>query len=248
MSSKGTPLGITIKKHKPYELKPPKFICDKKLKDDVPAPYHLLVNGYRFITILGRPGSGKTSMLISLFRDKKLLKRCYNNIILVIPRESLNSLSKKDNIFKDIADEKFFTSLTDIDAIREMVKFYAEEGENSCIIIDDQTSYLKDAYIQKILSDIVFNRRHYRCSIMLLSQVYNSIPLKIRKLINICMIMYKPSKKETQDIFEELLEHKEEVANEIFHMAFQKPFDVLLIDVPTQTIFSNSNEIIVSDK
>lgn len=239
---------ITVKKHKPYELKPPKFICDKKLKEEnVPSPYHLLVQGYRFITILGRPGAGKTSMLISLFRDKKLLKRCFNNIILVIPRESLASLSQKDNIFKDLSEEKFFTSLGDIDAIREMVKFYASEDENSCIIIDDQTSYLKDAYIQKILSDIVFNRRHYRCSIILLSQIYNSIPLKIRKLINVCMVMHRPSKKETKDIFEELLEHKEEVADRIFQMSFKKPFDVLTIDVPSQTIFANSDELIINE-
>ena len=60
--------------------------------------------------------------------------------------------------------------------------------------------------------------------------------------------MYKPSKKETQDIFEELLEHKEDVADKIFHMAFQKPFDVLLIDVISQTIFSNSDELIVSQE
>lgn len=238
---------ISIRKHTPYELKPPKFLCDKKLKEDVPAPYHLLVQGYRFITILGRPGAGKTSLLISLFRDKKLLKRCFNNIILVIPKESLGSLSQKDNIFKDLADEKFFTSLEDIDAIREMVKFYASEGENSCIIIDDQTSYLKDSYIQKILSDIVFNRRHYRCSIILLSQIYNSIPLKIRKIINVCMIMFKPSKKEAQTIFDELLEQKEEIADKIFHMAFTKPFDILTIDVPSQQIFSNSNEFIINE-
>lgn len=241
-------MSIEIKKNKEYPLKIPRFLCDVVLKDGVPPPYHLLVNGYRFITILGRPGGGKTSLLFSLFRDKKLLKRTFNNIILVMPLESMKSMHQKDNIFKDLSEDKFFNSLEDIDAIRELVKFYASEDENSVIIIDDMTSYLKDGYVQKTLSDICMNRRHYRTSIILLSQIYNKIPLPIRKLINVCVVLYKPSRKETETIFEELLEQKEEISNKIFKLAFQKQYDKLIIDVPTQTIFINSDEVIIHDE
>lgn len=241
-------MSIEIKRNKDYPLKIPRFLCDSVLKEDVPPPYSLLVNGYRFITIIGRPQSGKTSLLFSLFRDKNLLKRCFNNIILVMPLESMKSMNQKDNIFKDLSEDKFFNSLDDIDVIREMVKNYASEDENSCIIIDDMTSYLKDGYVQKVLSDIVYNRRHYRTSIILLSQIYNKIPLSIRKLINICMIMYKPSRKETEIIFDELLEQNEEISNKIFKLAFNKPFDKLIIDVPTQKLFINSDEIIIHDE
>lgn len=241
-------MSIEIKKNKEYPLKIPRFLCDALLKDDVPPPYHLLVNGYKFITIIGRPQSGKTSLLFSLFRDRKLLKRCFNNIILVMPLESMKSMNQKDNIFKDLSEEKFFTSLDDVDSIRELVKFYASEDENSVIIIDDMTSYLKDGYVQKVLSDICFNRRHYRTSIILLSQIYNKIPLSIRKLINVCVLMYKPSRKETETIFDELLEQNEDISNQIFKLAFKKQFDKLIIDVPTQRLYINSDEVIIHDE
>ena len=59
--------------------------------------------------------------------------------------------------------------------------------------------------------------------------------------------MFKPSKKQLNDVFDELIEQKEDVAQEIMKIAFTKPFDTLWIDVPSQKIFSNANEIIIEN-
>lgn len=236
---------IEIKHGQDPKLRIPRFICDKPLKADVPSPYHLLVDGFRFMVICGRPQSGKTSHMVALFRDKRCLKKTWNNIILCCPQESLNSLASGDNIFADLHPSKFFTDIGDIDVIREMVKFYSSEGETSVLIIDDQTAKLKSPEVQKVLADIVFNRRHYRCSIICLVQVYNSLPLMIRKLINTCIIQFKPSKKELETVFGELLEEKDEVALEVSRVAFQKPYDWLLIDVPSQRLFKRYDELYI---
>lgn len=225
----------------------PTFLCDYTLKDNVPTPYNLMVEGYKFITIVGKAGAGKTSILLALFRDKRILRKTFNNIILVIPRHSLNSLDKKSNIFKDLADDKQFDSIDSIDIIREKIKSYAEEGENTALIIDDQTSKLKDSYISSVLSDIIFNRRHYRVSIFLLVQIYERIPLQIRKNINLLLVLFKPSIKEVNKIVEESIEYKEDTAQEIMKIAFKKPYDKLLIDLVSQRVFSNCNEIIINE-
>lgn len=240
-------MSISIKHHDPYKLKIPEFHCDFTLKEGLPIPYNHLVNGFKFICLSARPGGGKTSMLISWFRDRKLLKKCFNNVILVIPKQSLKSLKEKDNPFKDIPEEKLFHNLDEISVIKEMCKYYANEGETSCLIIDDMTSYLKDSFIQRELTDIIMNRRHYRVSVILLSQVFNKIPLPVRKLINVCIILYKPSKKELQTIFDEMLEQKEEIADEISKIAFKKRFDFLMIEPETQRIYANSDEIVITD-
>lgn len=241
-------VNIVVKKGSDPGLKRPGFLCDAILKDDVPKPFDLLVDGYKFCVFIGRPASGKTSFLFSLFKDKRCLKKVWNNIVLVCPEQSVNSIKKKDNIFKDLSEEKFYNTLEDIDQIRAQVKAYASMDENTAVIIDDQMSLLKDYYIEKILCDMVANRRHYRCSIFLTSQIYERIPLKVRKLINVAITMYRPSKKEITLLFDELLEHKQEVADKIYKIAFQKPYDFLLVDVVRQKIFANYNELVISDE
>jgi hypothetical protein len=122
---------IEVKKGKDPQLQRPRFLCDSCLKTGVPSPYHLLVDAYKFTVWIGRPGSGKTSHLYSLFRDKRILKKVWNNIIVCTPTQSLQSTKPSDNIFKDVSGEKFFTDLEDVEAIKELVKYYAEQGENS---------------------------------------------------------------------------------------------------------------------
>lgn len=199
---------IRIKEGTDPQLRIPQFVCDKVLKADVPSPYHLTVNGYKFILWVGRPGAGKTSHMMSLFKDKRCYRKLWNNIILCCPAESLNSLKEGSNIFKDICPSKMYDSIEDIDIIREQVKFFAAHDENSVIIIDDQMSKLKNPSVERVLCDIVANRRHYRCSVILLSQIYERVPLKVRKLVNTVIVMYRPSKKEMAMMFDELLEEK----------------------------------------
>lgn len=239
---------ITIKHGKDPKLKIPTFLCDKALKEDVPSPYNLLVNGYKVILWVGRPSSGKTSHLISLFRDKRCLKKVWNHIILVAPQASMNSLKQSHNIFKDIDDSKRFTDLSRIDLIREMVKHHSEENESSCIIIDDMMSDLKVPHIERVLVDLCSNRRHYKCHIIILSQIYERVPLRIRKLLNTVIMMFRPSKKDMSMMMDELLEENEETAQQISKITFEKPYDWLLIDVPSQQIFSKYNQLIIDEK
>ena len=60
-----------------------------------------------------------------------------------------------------------------LDGILESVKEDAEEKYNSLLILDDVTVSLKDKGLQQLLKQTIFNRRHYRLSIMILVQSYN---------------------------------------------------------------------------
>lgn len=238
---------ISIRKGTDPKLKVPQFICDNVLKGDVPSPYHLLVNSFKFMLWVGRPASGKTSHMISLFRDKRCLKKVWNHIYLVAPAESMASLKSSHNIFKDVDPSKRFYDLSSIGEIREAIKANSANNETSCIILDDVMSQLKSPYIEKVLTDIIANRRHYKTSIVLLSQIYERVPLRLRKMVNNVIMMFRPSKKEMSMMMEELLEEKEEVAQHISKFAFNEPFDWLMIDVPSQRLFSKYDEVIIKD-
>lgn len=241
-------MSISIKKNPQYNLKIPKFKCDKKLKENVPPPYDRLVDGYKFLTVIGRPKSGKTSLLISLFSDDRLLKKTYDNVIICIPTSSLNSIDPKHNPFKKIPDERRFTSLDSMPQILDLIAYYCSEGMDSVLVIDDETAGLKDTHIQRSFQQIINNRRHLKCSIILLTQTYKKIPLDIRKLIDLAIILYKPSKRDMESIFEELFEYNKEMALRVMNISFKTHFDALMLEVVSQRLWALPNELVIEDK
>ena len=48
-------------------------------------------NGFIY-ALIGGPGSGKSSLLLSLFRDRNYYKKKFNNIFLITPENSFTSV------------------------------------------------------------------------------------------------------------------------------------------------------------
>ena len=94
-------MSIEIKKNKELKLDIPEFICDGSLDENL-NKYDMLknLNGFKFTAIIGKPGSGKTSLITAFLtgkKDKKVFRKVFNNIFLVMPRSSRESMKK--NIF-----------------------------------------------------------------------------------------------------------------------------------------------------
>ena len=75
---------ISIKKNRAPILQKCKFVCDGKL-DQKLDNYELTqyLNAHTTTLFVGAPKSGKTSLLYSLFKSKKLLKQCFENIFFI---------------------------------------------------------------------------------------------------------------------------------------------------------------------
>jgi len=78
-------------------------------------------------------------------------------------------------------DELNFVTL---DHIYEQVTEDGEEKLNILLIMDDVTASLKNLDVQILLKKLIYNRRHYRLSIICLVQSYNAMHLPIRKTIS----------------------------------------------------------------
>lgn len=166
--------------------------------------------------IVGSPGSGKTSTMMSLLSShptkKKPNTNCYywkffDNIHLI--SGSLSTLPSK--FLKLLPDEKKHMQFSD-ELIEEII-YDLQEGpnENNLLILDD---VIKDLKRSKILSKICLNRRHVThnpdedcqsgLSIFIISQKFTLLPLEYRNAISDCIIFKTSNFTELKRIREEI--------------------------------------------
>lgn len=232
-------------KHNPApKLEPIKMICDNGLSKKL-NKYEItsFMNKHATNLFIGRPGSGKTSLITSMFKSKELFNKVFENIYLFQPSHSRGSM--KDDIF-DTIDRKYDElNAENLTAVMDEIKD-EDPKYNNCIIFDDVTASLKNKDVKKLLKELIFNRRHLRTSIFFLVQTYLSIERDIRKLFS-NLIIFKVSKKELETIFEEHFEHNEDLAIPISRFVFDVPYNFLFINTDSGRMFKNWDEIILDD-
>jgi len=242
-------MNLYIKKNKELKLSIPQFVCDNNPIGEHLNKYPMLsfLNSYGCNAFLGKPGSGKTSLVVSFLQSKgnnKVFRKCFNHILLVMPESSRKSM--KNNIFKDHVSDKMFEELNlpTITTIYEKLLKSSAANENTLLILDDVGASLKNNDVQQIMRRIIFNIRHLKCQILILLQSYVSCPLTVRKLFT-NIFMFKPNKKEFEVLFDELFEQKKEYALDIMQYAFKDPHDYLMLNVDSQRMFRKFDEIII---
>jgi hypothetical protein len=237
---------ITIKKLKKPDLPIMSVACDGKLNNKL-EEYEMTkhLNKHSTNLIVGRPNSGKSSLLWAFFKSKNLFKKTFDKIIYFAPSASQGSV--KDNIFSTLPDEQRFNELTienledAIDIIKSM-----DENENACLILDDMTAYLKNNSTLKIFKELLFNKRHLHVSIFFLVQTFFSVPKDLRRVFDNVFI-FKTSKDELFNIFDQLVEiNDKDLITDISKAVYDKKFNYLMINLPTQNMYKNFDKIIIN--
>ena len=164
-----------------------------------------------------------------------------------MPANSIGSLKK--NPFSVLPSENIYHELTDksIHEIYNKIDGYSEKDEKTLLFIDDMTADLKRSkFIQETLKKLIYNRRHLKCNLIITAQSFTNIPLDIRKNIQ-NLILFKPSKKEMELVFDELFETKKDIFLDIMRMAFDEKHNFLFLNIPSQRLFKNFDEILLQD-
>ncbi len=225
-----------IEKRAQINLEIPEMTCDVVIHDQIKPPLPGR-RGAFFLVVCGIPGSGKTSCMVSLLSSRDAYRKAFDNVHVVMPSHSAASL--KRNIFKGHNRMNDELTMDTLEMILESAKQEAEKKHNSLLILDDVTAELKNSSIQQLLKQIVFNRRHYRLSVLLLVQSYISIPLSLRKTIT-HGIFYKPrNKKEYAAVFEELIMLPQDTAEALQRFVFRNPHDFMFVDCETSSFHRN---------
>jgi hypothetical protein len=243
---------ITVKENKKPTLEIVECIANDPLHKKL-NKYELtkFLNCHSCNAFLGKPRSGKTTLLYSFFMNPRLLKTVYHNIYLFQPSHSRASMKK--DIFSDLPENKKFSELNEenlghvISEIKDELACKKYKKLCSCIIFDDCGSYLKS--VETILKDCVMNCRHYRISVYFICQTWISMPPETRQLID-NLFIFRCSKQTIETIFEELLEqyNKKDIIKNITKLVYDQPHNYLFVNVENQRLFKNFDEMLIAEE
>lgn len=211
---------------------------DAILHKNLIAPLNNLRHGF-YISINGSSGSGKTNLLMNILDEqlenntnsKTNLNGIFDNIYLV--GDTFDSL--ETDIFDDI-DTKYNTLNDFLDDFGEILEEQIEDAENNddrdynLVILDDIADEIKTKVNLERFLKFINKRRHYRTSIILLSQNLIQLPRGVRKNLNILISFYPKSVDEEELVFTYLKQKKREM-NDIYEWVYDTPNAFLMIDL-----------------
>ena len=207
-----------------------KFSCDDK-DESIPLPLPQMLNF--FLLVNGRPGSGKTSLILNLVAKRgKLYNKKFDKVYVFSP--SLITMAK--NPFEDLPDNQLHTELTE-ENLTTALEEISNSGEKILFIIDDCVNDMKkSAALQTLLSKMLMNRRHLAgsggsTSFIITTQVYNKVPAPIRKTASHIIIYHTKNKKELETIYDELIIIPLKDFYQILKYCFDKKHNFVYIDV-----------------
>ena len=238
-------MSISIKPNDKPALTVCKMKCDKPLNSKLDK-YELtkFLNQHHTTLLIGKPKSGKTSLLYSLFKSPELLSKTFHRVYLFQPPASGRSM--KDNIFEQLPEDQKYQDLTqeDLGAVEEMI-MNDHKDHLHCIIIDDMAAKLKDKELFKIFRNLVNNRRHLHVCIFFLVQTWLSVPKDIRRLFD-NIFVFKVSKDELENIFKEVVQQKKDMVDPICRIVYDKPHEYLFINTDSQRLFKGFDELLIN--
>lgn len=217
--------------------------------------------------LTGSGGSGKTNLLLNLFRSKKCYRGKFHHIYYFCPSASFNSLAKHpfeyhENVYHDLTVQNLENIYNELILIKKGKKddkkekpdgkYDGDEDEDeesdeeeevqySCVIIDDYADQLKDKGIQQQLNKMLIKARHLCCGFIFTLQSFYLLPKICRKQLTFCTIFRTKNVEEWYSIANELLNLRKDDAIKLFDYVFDKPYSHMDIDTTTNQIYKNFN-------
>ena len=208
-------------------------------------------NGFIF-TLIGAPSTGKSSLLLSLFRDKNYYKKKFEKVFLITPESSF--LSVKNHPFEFHND---VYHLLDVELLQQIYNECLQnkkecieakmEIEHSVLIIDDFASDLKDNDIILALKKILTKSRHICLSVIFTLQAYNMFPMVLRKMITDVTLFKPKNKVEMESVRQELIGLNKNQMQELSDYVFDEKYNHLDINTSSGEIRKNFRLLKIND-
>jgi nucleoside-triphosphatase THEP1 len=219
---------------------------DKVLANGIHEP---LPNKSGFSMVIAGPsGSGKTTLLYSIMSKGKVNKvrqgylNVFDRIYIISP--SIGNDSMSNDPFKSLPEDQIYRELTleTLDEIYQSLKQSRKDGEHSVVILDDVGSQLrKSAKVEKILTQMIQNRRHDYCSYITLVQKYKDLPTGLRNNISTFICFRPKNKLEMDSISDELFPYDKkknaQILNHIFESEEKNKFFIIDMSLSNSSTF-----------
>ena len=209
-------------------------------------------NGFIY-ALCGSGGSGKSSLLLSMFKSTKFYRKKYDNIYLFTPKSSFLSVEKHpfenhNKVYHELTIGLLDEIYNELNDLKENSIIEGIPIEYSIIIIDDYANALKDNELSIYLNKMIIKARHLSCCFIFTLQSYYLLPLILRKQITNCSIFKTKNKKEWETIADELVNLNKENALQLYNYIFDKPYNHLDIDTLNNNIYKNFNKLEIDYK
>jgi hypothetical protein len=193
--------------------------------------------------IIGKGGSGKSSMFLSLFKSKEFLRGKFDEVHYIVREGSFNSVKGNpfqhhDKVHHELTPELLHEIHEDALERKEDSIENDTEIEHTCVIIDDFGAQLKDLDIQYALKQIMNVARHAGLYIVFICQTYRMIPSELRRILTHVTI-FRPNTEEWDLICKEILLKKKQVCAQIYDYVFDKLYNHLTINMKDGSIRKN---------
>jgi hypothetical protein len=189
-----------------------------------------LENGASFVLFNGKPKSGKTTVMLSWLTKRAFYLKRFHTVFVYSPSLLSGSL-EDDHPLLELPEEQLRTELTLEELQKDISKIYGKK-KRVLFIFDDVQQSLKGA-VQNEVAKLCFNRRHLTkkgISVWISSQVYNQIPLKIRKNLSSMLLFPTRQAKERETIREEVADFLDKDEwSELLKYCFDEPHNFLYI-------------------
>ena len=221
-------------------------------------------NGMIYL-LTGSGGSGKSSLILSMFKSKDYYRGKFDNIYYFCPACSMDSISNHpfknhDKVYNDLTVDalseiynELSTVVEPIEKVKkspfldEEVKQEVEESdeepeiEYNCILIDDFANQLKSIDIQTMLSKMMIKARHIKTAFIFLIQSYYLFPKILRKQITYASIFKPKNIEEWNSISTELLNMNKNNAITLHDYIYDEDYAHMDLDTTNNKIYKNFN-------
>lgn len=206
--------------------------------------------------VSGGKGSGKSTMVLNVLKNKHAYKGFFDNIFLVSPTSRNDK--KFEKLVKELDTEgKCFSECNDevVDEIIERLRAFnesfdeKEEGRkpHNLVLFDDCLAFLPKSTQKSRFNELITTSRHLKTSVWILVQKYNRVNPIIRAQMDLLSVFHTNNKKELESLeddlnlnkheFEEIYDFATSGNNSFLHISFFggkpkyfKKFDEIMLE------------------
>ena len=239
--------------------KMPKFNAIKESQDiyvpGIAAENISKRNGMIYV-LTGSGGSGKTNLLLNLFKNRYCYRNKFHNLFYFCPEASFLSVirhpfEKHDKVYHTLTVDiltGIYEQLCDLKAGKDKTDSDSDdEPEYNCIILDDWADVLKQKDIESVLNMMLIKARHLRCSFIFTLQSYYYFPKILRKQITYITIFKPKNVEEWYSISHELLNLNKDDGLKLYNYIYGANYNHLDIDTVQNIVYKNFNQLILKE-
>ena len=192
-----------------------------------------------FMIVCGQPGSGKTTFFLNLInkKNKHTFYKKFNKVFIF--SNSLHTITQKIKLSED----RLFNGIDELPGIVEMLK---SGDDKVLIVLDDVISDIKN---NDFFMKLLYNRRHIGggISIVILTQVYNRLPLSLRKVCTQLVFFNSSNKKELMSIYDDFINIPEESYKALCKYIFDDKHNFMVLNTTDKIFYKNFNKLTFTD-